>query len=76
LFPQEDGILFCNDVCSIMEVLGHEYNPSRWCLLIDSSKVSLKVVVIHNRMFSLHSYSLCSQHEGNLRKHESTVGKV
>jgi len=25
-FSQEDGVVFCNDVCSVMEVLGHEYN--------------------------------------------------
>jgi hypothetical protein len=31
-----------------MEVLGHEYNPAQWCLFIDSSKVSLKVVLLHN----------------------------
>ena len=29
VFTQEDGILFCNDVCSVMEVLGHEYNPDQ-----------------------------------------------
>ena len=40
--------MFCNDVYSIMEVLGHEYNPDQWCLFIDSSKVSLKVVLLHN----------------------------
>ena len=45
-FSQEDGV-FCNDVCSIMEVLGHEYNPDQWCLFTDSSKVSLKVVLLH-----------------------------
>ena len=28
-FSQEDGVLFCNDVCSVMEVLGHEYNPDQ-----------------------------------------------
>jgi len=28
-FPQKDGVVFCNDVCSIMEVLGHEFNPDR-----------------------------------------------
>jgi len=22
-FSQEDGVMFCNDVCSVMEVLGH-----------------------------------------------------
>ena len=31
-----------------MEVLGHEYNPDQWHLVIDSSKVSLKVVQLHN----------------------------
>ena len=40
--------MFCNDVCSVMEVLGHEYNPDQWHLFIDSSKVSLKVVLLHN----------------------------
>jgi len=32
-----------------MEVLGHEYNPDQWHLFIDSSKVSLKLVLLHNR---------------------------
>ena len=40
--------MFCNDVRSIMEVLGHEYNPDQWRLFTDSSKVSLKVVLLHN----------------------------
>ena len=35
--------MFCNDVCSVMEFLGHEFNPDQWRLFIDSSKVSLKV---------------------------------
>jgi len=48
-FSQEDGAVFCNDVCSIMEVLGHEYNPDQWRLFRDSSKVSLKLVLLHNR---------------------------
>jgi len=30
-----------------MEVPGHEYNPDQWRLFIDSSKVSLKVVLLH-----------------------------
>ena len=29
LFSLEDGVVFCNDVCSVMEVLGHEYNPDQ-----------------------------------------------
>jgi len=46
-FSQEDGVVFCNDVCSIMEVLGHGHNPDHWCLFIDLSKVSLKVVLLY-----------------------------
>ena len=49
LFSQEDGVVFCNDVCSIMEVLGHGYNPDQWRLFIDSSKVSLKMVLLHSK---------------------------
>jgi len=47
-FSQKDGVVFCNDVCSIMEVLHHEYNPDQWRLFINSSKVSLKVDLLHN----------------------------
>jgi len=47
-FSQEDGVVFCNDVCSVMEVLGHECNTDQWRLFIVSSKVSLKVVLLHN----------------------------
>jgi pterin-4a-carbinolamine dehydratase len=47
-FSQEDGVVFCNDVCSVMELLGHVYNPDQWLLCIDLSKVSLKVVLLHN----------------------------
>jgi len=46
-FSQKDGVFFLYDVCSVMEVLGHEYNP-QWRLFTDSSKVSLKVVLLHN----------------------------
>jgi len=46
--PREMVSFFCNDVCSVMEVLGHEYNPDQWHLFIDSSKVSLMLVLFHN----------------------------
>ena len=29
-FSQEDVVMLCNDVCSVMEVLDHEYNPDQW----------------------------------------------
>ena len=47
-FSQEDGVVFCNDVCSVTEVLGHEFNPDQWRLFIDSSNGSLKVVLFHD----------------------------
>jgi len=48
IFSQEDGVVFCNDVCSVMEVLVYERNPDQWRLFIDSSKVGLKVVLLRN----------------------------
>ena len=39
-FSQEDGIVFCNDVCSVMEVRGHACNPDQWRSFIDSSKLA------------------------------------
>ncbi len=65
-FSQEDSEEFLNDVCSVMEVLGHEFIPDPWRLFIDSSKVSLKVVLLHNKQISLRSFGSCSQHEGKL----------
>jgi hypothetical protein len=48
--------VFCNVVCSVMEVLGHKYNPDQWLLFTDSLKVSLKLVLLHNgnRFASVH----------------------
>ena len=40
--------MFSNDVCSVMEVLGHKYNPDQWHFFIDLSEVSLQLVVMHN----------------------------
>jgi len=47
-FSQKYGVQFWIDVCSVMEVLGHEYVPDQWRLFTDSSNVSLKVVLLHN----------------------------
>ena len=66
-FSQEDGVVFCNDVCSVMEVLVCEFNPDQWHLFIDSSRVSLKVVLLHNgNKFPIRSFGSCNQHEGKL----------
>jgi len=56
--------VFCNDVCSVMEVLDHEYNPDEWRLFIDSSKLSLKVVLLHSGKRLPSFLWLMQQHEG------------
>ena len=40
---------FCNNVCSVIQVLGHQCDPTEWRLFLDSSKVCLKAVILHNR---------------------------
>ena len=73
-FFLDDGVVFCNDVCSIMEVLGHAYNPDQWCLFIDSSKVIRKVVLLHNgNKFP----SVPLAYAANMKEsYESMLGKI
>ena len=47
-FSLEDGVMFSNDVCSVMGVLVHVYKTDQWHLFIDLSKVSLKVILLRN----------------------------
>ena len=35
-------------VCAVMDVLDHEHKTTEWRLFIDSSKTSLKAVLLHN----------------------------
>ena len=46
--PRKIVSCFAMVVCSVMEVLGHEHNPDQWRLFTDSSKVNLKLVLLHN----------------------------
>jgi hypothetical protein len=41
-------VVFCNDICFVIEAVGHQHDPNVWSLFIDSSKVSLKIVLLHN----------------------------
>jgi len=47
-FSQQNDLVFCNDVCSVIEAIGHQHDPTERCLFIDSSNVILKVVLLHN----------------------------
>jgi hypothetical protein len=64
-FSQEKDLAFCTDVCSVLEVLLHENDKTEWRLFIDSSKVSLKAVLLHNgnKFPSVPLASPCCQHD-------------
>ena len=48
-FSKEDSLVFCNDVSGLLQIMGvAQYSSDDWSLFIDSSKASLKVVLLHN----------------------------
>jgi hypothetical protein len=48
-YAQEDQLVFRTEYRNLMHQLGEkEYDPSTWRLFIDSSKRSLKAVLLHN----------------------------
>ena len=47
-FRKEDDLVFCSDVDGLMNALGIKHDPQKWRLFIDSSKLSLKAVLLHN----------------------------
>lgn len=48
-FRSDDGFVYCHNVHGLMEELGiSAYNATEWRLFIDSSKRSLKCVLLHN----------------------------
>ncbi|GBO33534.1 hypothetical protein AVEN_139182-1 [Araneus ventricosus] len=55
-FSKKGNLIFCNDVQGLKKCFDVEYDPSEWCLFIDSSKTSLKeksccIMVIHLHCF-------------------------
>ncbi|UYV66834.1 hypothetical protein LAZ67_4003034 [Cordylochernes scorpioides] len=48
IYSQENDLVYCNDVVSLMEALGHDHDTEEWRLFIDSSKISMKAVLLHN----------------------------
>ncbi|GFW18158.1 uncharacterized protein TNCV_4006981 [Trichonephila clavipes] len=47
-FTQEGDLVFCNNVPAILKMFKIMYKPEEWRLFIDSSKRSLKSVLLHN----------------------------
>jgi hypothetical protein len=47
-YAKEDNICFCRDINGLFHELDSEHLPDDWRLFIDSSKRSLKAVLLHN----------------------------
>ena len=47
-YASAENICYCKDIEGLMTELGCEHNPAHWRLFIDSSKTSLKAVLLHN----------------------------
>ena len=47
-FKMERGRVACTDIDGLQQTLNIHHNPLDWWLLIDSSKLSLKAVLLHN----------------------------
>jgi hypothetical protein len=47
-FNMDNNLVACRDIEGLMAALNLDYDPKDWRLFIDSSKVSLKAVLLHN----------------------------
>ena len=48
IFKMERGLVACTDIDGLMQTLNINHIPLDWRLFIDSSKLSLKAVILHN----------------------------
>lgn len=46
-FSTKDNACFCHDINGLFNEFGEPYDPTEWRLFIDSSKLSLKAVLLH-----------------------------
>ena len=47
-FAAENGVCYSTDIPGLFEQCSFEHDPAEWRLFIDSSKSSLKAVLLHN----------------------------
>lgn len=47
LFSKSGDLVYCSDVNGLFAEFGRDHNPEEWSLFIDSSKLSLKAVLLH-----------------------------
>lgn len=46
-FSEEDGLVYCNDVNKLFDLMGYKHNPEEWRLFIDASTSSFKAMLLH-----------------------------
>ena len=46
-YSEENDLVYCGNICAVMDVLDHEQKTTEWRLFIDSSK-TMKTVLLHN----------------------------
>ena len=44
----EKTFVYCHNVADLLQAMGCTYEPTEWQFFIDSSKTSLKCVLLHN----------------------------
>lgn len=47
-YAMQNNVCFCTDIAGLMNELGYEHAANEWRLFIDSSKASLKAVLLHH----------------------------
>ena len=47
LFSKDEELFYCNDIFELIHTLVRNYDPNDWILFIDSSKKSIKAVLLH-----------------------------
>jgi hypothetical protein len=66
-FEMEGNFLACNDFGGMVAALYINHSPEEWRLFIDSTKLSLKAVLLHNgNMLPSNSSWPCGQYEGDI----------
>ena len=47
-YSEQNNLVYCNNIFAVMVILDHEQKTTEWRPFFDSSKTSLKAVVLHN----------------------------
>ena len=69
-FEMYNTLCFCNNTDALMGALGVQNIPSKWRIFIDSSKSSIKAVLLHNDNLLL---SIPIAYSENLRESQETM---